>query len=44
MSKQLETPVALIFFTRPDTLEKVFAEVRKTDWYNSREKEQEEKE
>lgn len=29
MPKQLETPVALIFFTRPDTLEKVFEEIRK---------------
>lgn len=29
MDKQLNTPVALIFFTRPDTLKKVFEEVRK---------------
>lgn len=29
MQKQLETPVALIFFIRPDTFEKVFEKVRK---------------
>lgn len=29
MNNQLNTPVALIFFTRPDTLKKVFEEVRK---------------
>ena len=29
MREQLNTPVALIFFTRYDTFEKVFAEVRK---------------
>lgn len=29
MSKQLKTPVALIFFTRPDTFRKVFEQVRK---------------
>lgn len=29
MGKQLETPVALVFFTRAETLEKVFSEVRK---------------
>ncbi len=29
MNNQLNTPVALIFFTRPDTFKKVFEEVRK---------------
>lgn len=29
MNNQLNTPVALIFFTRPETLKKVFEEVRK---------------
>lgn len=29
MTEQLKTPVALIFFTRPDTFEKVFEQVRK---------------
>lgn len=34
MSYKCKTPVLLIFFNRPDTFEKVFAEVRKVKPYN----------